>query len=143
MKTPRLPANSENKVLYVDDDPDDRMLLSDAFREASPDFETIEVGSGAEALKYLQERSSSDLPCLVILDLNMPGMSGKEVLLEMRKSEKLRELPVVVFTTSSNPVDKKEFAALGIDMITKPASFAELTKMVKKLTNYCGPRSGN
>lgn len=141
MSTPKVHSGSEQKVLYVDDDADDRMLLSDAFRVASPTYQTIEVGSGPEALKYLTEESQ--LPCLVILDLNMPGMSGKELLYEMRKNEKLRQLPVVVFTTSSNPSDQKEFAAMGIDMITKPASFAELTKMVKTLTNYCGPRSGN
>lgn len=141
MSTPKLPSGSEQKVLYVDDDADDRMLLSDAFRVASPTYQTIELASGHEALRYLYDQA--DLPCLVILDLNMPGMSGKEVLFEMRKSEKLRNLPVVVFTTSSNPADQKEFASLGIDMITKPASFAELTRTVKVLTSYCGTAAHN
>jgi len=136
---PKLTDPSDHVILYVDDDADDRMLLTDAINITFPIYEAIGVSDGIEALQYLNKHRSSQLPCLVILDLNMPGMNGKEVLREMKKNEELLKIPVVIFTTSSNPSDKKEFADMGVDMITKPATFSELTAMIKKLLGYCNP----
>ena len=136
---PKLTDNSDHVILYVDDDADDRMLLTDAISVTFPKYETIGASDGVEALQYLDKHRQSQLPCLVILDLNMPGMNGKEVLREVKKNEELNKIPVVIFTTSSNPSDKKEFADMGVDMITKPATFSELTALIKKLLSYCNP----
>ncbi len=122
-------------ILYVDDDADDRMLLSEALQEAAPHVKIETVENGVKALDFLKK--SSKPPCLVIVDLNMPGMSGREVIKQLKNDKQLAELSVVVFTTSANPEDQKECARYGVDMITKPMSFADLEHSAIRLLTYC------
>ncbi len=122
-------------ILYVDDDADDRMLLVEAITEADPQYVVETAENGLAAMDVLQ--SYSTLPCLVILDLNMPGQDGKEVIKQLKASNHFSKLKIVVFTTSSSPEDKKECASFGVDMITKPLSYKELENIAKILITYC------
>ena len=123
-------------VLYADDDADDRMLLSTTFHALAPDIKFETVPNGIKALDFLAE-SKERLPCLLILDLNMPGMSGKEVLHHVKSSTEFQLLPIVVFTTSASPADKSECAYYGVDMITKPTDVNELNYTASILLTYC------
>lgn len=127
---------SQRVVLYADDDADDRLLLSSTFQTVAPDVKFETVPNGFKALDYLEERKEK-LPCLLILDLNMPGMSGKEVMHRVKSVSEFESLPIVVFTTSSNPADKAECARYGVDMITKPIDLKELNHTASKLLSYC------
>ncbi len=128
--------HTERVILYADDDADDRMLLSSTFQTVAPNVKFEMVPDGFKALDFLEQRKEK-LPCLVILDLNMPGMSGKEVLQRLKATTEFNAMPIVVFTTSANPADKAECARYGVDMITKPVDIDELTRTAHELLSYC------
>lgn len=125
-------------VLYVDDDEDDRMLLEDTFHMVAPDYKVESVQSGLEALEYLKQKNDQ-LPCLLIVDLNMPVMTGKEVIQQLKSDKQYENLQIVAFTTSSDPNDKADCAKYGVDMITKPLNLREFEKAAGRLAEYCRP----
>lgn len=130
------PSQSLPLVLYVDDDPDDRMLLTDVLQSLTADYTVETADSAYQAIDFLRQHLDH-LPCLVILDLNMPGMNGKELLRVLKNDPVLSSVPVVAFTTSSNPDDRQMCATYGVEMFTKPLSFSELTRTVQQLLSYC------
>lgn len=89
------------RLLVVDDDPADLRIIGDAVKDAHPDVEVDTVSSGADVLAYLKGQR----PDLILLDLNMPGMNGFEVLETLKSDESTRSIPVVILTTSDNPRD--------------------------------------
>ena len=120
-------------VVLADDDEDDRLMLEEAVHDVHPKirFETVENG---DALMKLLLTSNSSLPDLILLDLNMPGKNGRVCLDEIRSSERLKNLPVVIYSTSANPKDIEETFDKGANLyIQKPNSYQELTALTKKL----------
>ena len=88
-------------VVMADDDADDRMLVKDAFKETHPSCGLDFVENGEQLLDYLSRRGTgAPYPGLILLDLNMPRMDGREALAEIRRDPNLRCIPVVIFTTS-------------------------------------------
>lgn len=125
-------------VLCVDDDPDDQMLVLDIIREIDPTIRVASAVNGVEALRFLEEaKNREELPCLVIMDINMPLMDGKQALARIRKDDDLEGVPVVLFTTSSASMDRTFAASHGVEMITKPINQMELYRVVKHLLSYC------
>jgi CheY-like chemotaxis protein len=125
-------------ILWADDDMDDLMLMRQVLQELGDNYNITEVHNGKEALDYLQEaKREKSLPCLIILDMNMPVMDGKETLSRLKKDEVLREIPVVFFTTSNSQIDKLYCQHQGVEMITKPPQYANLKDAVQKLLKYC------
>jgi CheY-like chemotaxis protein len=123
-------------ILYVDDDEEDRFLLSDALTMAAPEYEIKAIESGVAALQFL-EASKNNPPCLIVVDLNMPGMNGRELIAAIRKREEFNTFPLIAFTTSSSLLDKAECAKYGVKMVTKPLTFTDLKETVKQLASYC------
>jgi len=127
-----------NKVLFVDDDADDLLLIHDILKDIHTDYIIEEAHNGREALEILQRnREAGALPCLIVLDINMPIMDGKETLVQIRRTEGLKDIPVVVFTTSKSDLDKMFFQQYQVEMITKPPSYHELEKVVRRLLLNC------
>ncbi len=125
-------------ILWADDDMDDLMLMRHVLQDLGEGYHIAEVHNGQEALDYLsQARKSQDLPCLIILDMNMPVLDGKETLTRLKKDETLKKIPVVFFTTSNSQMDKLYCKHNGVEMITKPPQYANLKDAVQKLLNYC------
>ncbi len=119
--------NSVSQVLIVDDDADDREIIRDAFMSSSNHLEYIFLESGDALLDYLKANSQSALPSLILLDLNMPGMDGREALKEIKENNAFQHIPTVIFTTSSSPRDKQMAYQLGANcFVTKPDTFNEL-----------------
>lgn len=115
----------------IDDDEDDRELFQLALADLDADIHFSEAPSGQSALEFL--KGAEPLPDLIFLDLNMPRMSGRECLAELKAQRKLSTIPVVIFSTSSDSRDKKELMALGaIDFITKPSKTSELTRLLEQ-----------
>lgn len=128
-------------ILMADDDPDDRLLLKEAFEENHllNTLETVE--DGEELMDFLHRRgkyeNSEVMPGLVLLDLNMPRKSGLEALREIKADEKLRRLPVVILTTSKAEEDIIRSYDLGVNsFIVKPVTFDSLVELVKDLDKY-------
>lgn len=131
------------EILLVEDNPDDVELTRLAFDEAKIANQLAVVGDGAEALDYLfargrfSDRDPADLPSLVLLDLNLPKVDGREVLQAIRANEATRSLPVVVLTTSTEPFDVEATYALGVNSyIQKPVDFEQFVWAVKQVGLY-------
>ncbi len=101
---PSLMNPQTNTILLIDDDPDDLEFYGDSIRTALPALTIEEVRSGIKALEYLGlAKEKRALPCLIVLDVNMPIMSGRETLMEIKKDKDLYTIPIVIFSTASSP----------------------------------------
>lgn len=116
-------------ILIVDDDAEDRNLIKEAVNECIIPVFVTELQDGAYVLKYLQSCSPKNLPDLIIMDINMPMMSGFDVIVEVKKHHKFAGIPIYVFTTSHSNKDRAHCIQLGVaDVITKPPAYADWTK---------------
>jgi CheY-like chemotaxis protein len=125
-------------ILCVDDDEDDLFFIKEIIESQGYSFEINQARNGWEALNYLQEGLKKDeLPCLIIMDMNMPRMDGRQTISKLKENEQLAKIPVVVFTTSSNALHQKYFENQGIRFITKPFDYKVFTKEIINLLAYC------
>lgn len=120
-------------ILYVDDDSEDIEIFEDAVRAVDPTIRCETAVTGAEALKYLHE--AQRLPDYLILDINMPGMDGKDCLHEIRKDPRLASLTVIVYSTNSFPRDVSEIESLNATFIRKANSFNDLCDTVRRIVS--------
>jgi CheY-like chemotaxis protein len=133
-----MDANKEHIILCVDDDPDDLHLLQIALKEVGSNHKIVEAYNGEEALIMLKEmKHNGNLPCLVVLDINMPKIDGKQTLVSIQKDEEMKSMPVVVFTTSSNPLDQLFFAKKNVEFITKPIQYNTMFEVANRLLSFC------
>ncbi|NLW56946.1 MAG: response regulator [Firmicutes bacterium] len=130
-------------ILVADDDPDDQFMIEESFKEARITTPLHFVNDGEELVAYLKRQGKystlADLPLpgLILLDLNMPRMDGREVLKELKADPDWRRIPVIVFTTSQTEGDITRMYDLGVNsFITKPATFEGLVKIIDTLIQY-------
>jgi len=136
-------SHDKRTILMVDDDPDDFFLVRNAFKATGLRGEVQQVTGGEEMLDYLYRRGKfKDLeeppvPCVILLDLNMPGKNGWEVLGEIKRNPCYRRIPIVVFTTSGEEEDISGSYELGASSyISKPPTFEALVEVMKTLGEY-------
>lgn len=130
-------AATEKEILLVEDNPDDVELTRIAFAEAGGEYRLRVVSDGAAALSYLYACAPADLPALVLLDLNLPKLDGREVLEAIRAEPSTRSLPVVVLTTSAEPFDVERVYTLGANSyIQKPVEFERFVDVVRQIGLY-------
>jgi CheY-like chemotaxis protein len=127
-------------ILLIDDDPADVLLTTRALEKDSL-YETLNVvGNGIEALEYLRfEGVFKDAvrPDLILLDLNMPRMDGREFLHEMKSDEKLKSIPVVVLTTSDSQTDISTVYSLHAScFVTKPSNLGQFNEVVSRIQGF-------
>jgi two-component system response regulator len=124
-------------LLVADDDEDDRLLIADAFRECGFDGTIVAADSGEDVLNRLELLKNDELPSMILLDLNMPRMSGHEVLAQLKKLPEFRKIPVVILTTSSSREDVlRAYDLGGNSFMTKPNTYEGLVDSVRSLMNY-------
>jgi CheY-like chemotaxis protein len=129
---------AKHTILWADDDYDDLQMMREILTKKKRDFEIVEVHNGKEALEYLKEaKRNADLPCLIILDINMPVLDGKETLSIIKNTKEYGEIPVVVFTTSESELDKLYCKKFHTEMVTKPPTFNTLSAALDKLLKFC------
>lgn len=126
-------AKTQIKNLVIaDDDRDDQVLLREAIEEFSPDININAVFDGVQLLHHL--RTSSVLPDLVLLDMNMPNMNGLECITEIRADERLNGVPVVFLSTSSDLTDILKGYECGANLFfSKPNSFTGIRLLMQSL----------
>src|SRR5947208_1494464 len=103
----------KNIIYIVDDDPDDRQLILDAFLENDADIDYIFIENGMQLIQTLRATAAEDLPSLILLDLNMPGMLGLHALKEIRADKHFAHIPTIILTTSSFLQDETSSYKLG------------------------------
>lgn len=130
-------------ILIADDDEDDRMFTKEAFEENYLLNEIRFVNDGVELIDYLKRRdkyanpADSPRPGIILLDLNMPKMDGREALKEIKSDPLLRSIPVVVLTTSKAEQDVLQTYDLGVNcFITKPVAFTDFIEVTRMLGHY-------
>jgi CheY-like chemotaxis protein len=128
------------EILLVEDNPGDARLTIEAFKEGRVTNSLTVINDGADALAYLRREgkySAAKQPDLVLLDLNLPKMDGREVLAEVKSDERLRNIPVIVLTTSSGPEDvKRAYGGHANCYITKPVDLDQFLRVVQSIENF-------
>jgi CheY-like chemotaxis protein len=131
-------VNTKKLVLYADDDTDDKSWVSEACRVVGSSLMLEFVENGKDVLQYLH--SGEELPCLIVLDLNMPELDGRQTLKSLKGNPDFEHIPVVIVTTSSSRMDKEICLRLGASLyLTKPDSHIEWQKVVQQLEPFCVP----
>ena len=129
-------------ILLAEDDADDRMLIQEGFEESSIPNPVRWVENGRDLLRFLKKEGefskiADDMPCLVLLDLNMPIMDGREALKIMKQDPELKHIPVIILSTSSAEEDIEKTYNLGVNSyITKPSTFKRLVSTIDELSKY-------
>ena len=127
----------KNTILWADDDIDDLQMMREILIKNNQDFDIREVSNGKEALTYLEQaQAAGNLPCLIILDINMPVLGGKETLATIKNREEFKFIPVVVFTTSESDLDRLFCERYNTQMITKPPSYKTLEATIFKVLGF-------
>jgi len=125
-----MKSTPKNLVYIVDDDPDDRQIILDAFLENDTYMDYVFIENGDELMKTLVACGEDDYPSLILLDLNMPGMLGMQALKEIKENDQFGHIPTIVLTTSTLPTDRSASYALGANcFLSKPPSYTELVEL--------------
>ena len=125
-------------VLYADDDQDDIELVVESFRRFSQNVDVYTFENGAELLSFAENLTPEDTsPCLVILDINMPMVNGKQTLLRLKKIEAFKRVPLVLFSTSSMGSDKTFAESNGAAFVTKPLNIKQMEAIIEQFIDFC------
>jgi len=124
-------TNQIKHLIIADDDEDDQMLLKEAIHEYSADIQYTPIHDGRQLMNFLKK---GNVPELLLLDLNMPYKNGMECLIEIRSTESLKHLPVIILSTSRNVRDIELCFTHGANLFfTKPCSFLALKELVHSI----------
>ena len=128
------------EILLVEDDPGDVLMTTEALADSKVLNNLTVVNNGEEALRYLRqegEHAAAVRPDLVLLDLNLPRVDGREVLARVKADERLRTIPVVVLTTSESEEDVLRSYALHANAyVTKPVDFDRFIDVVRQIDDF-------
>ena len=132
-------STTDRYILLVEDDVDDQELLREVFHSIEPPVPELRfVNSGNQLLTYLEEVKDDRLPCLILLDYNMPGLNGAEILDEMSKSKRYAKLPKIIWSTSGTDSFKTTCLSLGaLDYVIKPTTVEDLKAVAEYLLTHC------
>ncbi|OLY91068.1 Response regulator receiver domain-containing protein [Cnuella takakiae] len=129
---------TKSTIVYADDDLDDLFIVEQAFAPFADQINLVHVPDGHVALKTLKKLcADGDEPCLVLLDMNMPVMDGRQTLMEMRRLEQLCNIPVAIFTTSSSISDQRFAQEWNARYFTKPLAYEELQQLARTFVRIC------
>ncbi|MGQ8364918.1 response regulator [Glaciecola sp. 1036] len=133
-------SNLPFTILLADDDDDDILLTQDAMSSAGIQHDLRVVKDGKALLDYLndlEQQQDLKVPNIILLDLNMPIMDGREVLKALKEHEKFKAIPVIILSTSQEIEDIQQGYALGASgYFSKPSSFEDLVKLMQTLNDY-------
>ncbi len=130
------------RIWVVDDDADCRLLVRDVIATAADSWQVSEIGNGAQALQELRRVAGDPYrrPDLILLDVNMPGMSGLGVLRAAKADPALMDIPIVIFTGMTDPNIRAQAMAIGAaEFFTKPAEAASFQRTVAAAVRHCLP----
>jgi CheY-like chemotaxis protein len=124
-------------IIFADDDADDLELITGFFKQYNRNINVLEFKDGKEVLKFLDDFALNATPLLIVLDINMPRLNGKETLAAIRKHPKYQYIPVVVYTTSMNDADEDYCRRLGASWVSKSTSIEGVKQVAKVLAEFC------
>ena len=127
------------KILLADDDEEDKAIMQDAMEMLKAGDILLFANNGAHVLELLEMNMDDAVkPCLIVLDLNMPRMNGTQTLSRLKNNEQFKHIPVIIYSTSINPLEKEKCISLGAhSYITKPISLKESIETAKIFLKFC------
>ena len=129
--------NRNASILICDDDEDDLYLVKSVFDDTKFGNHTVYLKNGVELLDYLKNNKNDTSVGLVLMDLNMPKMDGREALKMIKNSPEFKHIPVIILTTSNSPQDIHQCYELGANcFITKPSSYEGLSDAIQTLSKF-------
>jgi CheY-like chemotaxis protein len=135
-----MTATKTETVYIVDDDPDDRQIILDAFIENNSKLDYVFIETGKELMENLHSSPATEYPSLILLDLNMPGMYGLQALKEIKNHKDYKHIPTIILTTSALPKDLYSSYELGANcFLKKPGSYNELVKIIGSILSLWFP----
>ncbi len=131
--------NATGKLVLVgEDDIDDEEILEEIFQTIDLSIGLKFMNNGQELIEFLEQIKDEELPCLIILDYNMPGLNGAEILKRLRLNEKLTAVPKIIWSTSNASSYKKLCLESGAsDYLVKPYKISELESILRHMLSYC------
>ena len=131
-------APSSKFILIGEDDLDDEELLKELFSSVDPSFELTFINNGRQLIEHLGTLSDNQLPCLIILDYNMPELNGADILENLNTNHRYADVPKIIWSTSGTETYRKKCLDLGAeDYIIKPSRVSELILAIKQMLSYC------
>ena len=134
---PQKRPSSGNKrfVLNVDDDADDGFLFMEAIKDTNSSATCLVISSGKTAVQLLSQ-DIDELPDYIFLDINMPGMDGRECLAKLRSMPRLKGVAIIMFSTSISNSDKEKFLQLNASAYQKPSDYHSLKSVISKILSH-------
>ena len=130
----QLTVNSNKRVLYADDDLDDKAWVSEAGKSMDYPMHIDFVENGKQVLSYLEECAAGSMPGAIILDLNMPALDGRQTLKRLKETPDYQDIPVIIVTTSASKMDQDMCKRLGAALyLTKPDTYTGWQDILKQL----------
>ena len=129
-------------ILYIDDDQDDLLIFEESVSNLFPEIKLYKTQSSEEGMDILNqlEKENKPFPSLIMIDMNMPKMNGRETLRRIRNNQKWQDIPVAIFTTSANAEDVNFCKKYGAPCITKPMSLTDFYHTLHQLFSLCNIR---
>lgn len=124
-------------VIFADDDADDLELITGFFEQYNRNVNVLEFKDGKEVLKFLDELAFNATPLLIVLDINMPRLNGKETLVAIRNHQRYQYIPVVIYTTSMSESDEDFCRQLGASWVSKSTTIEGVKQVAKVLAEFC------
>jgi CheY-like chemotaxis protein len=125
-------------ILIGEDDTDDQEMLKEVFSSIDRSFILFFVNNGSEILSALGKLRDDQMPCLIVLDYNMPGLNGADILKELGTNERYKHIPRIVWSTSASEKFRKLCLELGAaDYVIKPNNVPELEKIARYMLSVC------
>ena len=129
---------SSKLIVLGEDDIDDEELLKELFSSVDNSFELTFINNGRQVIEHLDALPVDQLPCLLILDYNMPELNGADILENLKNNERYAGIPKIIWSTSGTETYRKKCLDLGAeDYIIKPARVSELVQAIKYMISYC------
>lgn len=136
MKQKNNPANK--LVLVGEDDIDDEEILEDVCQTIDTSINLKFLNNGQKLIEYLDKIKDNELPCLIILDYNMPGLNGAEILKKLQVNRRIKNIPKIIWSTSNAAAYKKNCLESGAtDYMVKPYKIKELEAMLREMLSHC------
>jgi CheY-like chemotaxis protein len=132
-------VKTANKFMLIgEDDIDDKEILEEIFESIDLSIQLEFINSGEKLVNYLEVVEEDKLPCLIILDYNMPDLNGAEILECLQENERVKTIPKMIWSTSNAPAYKNRCLELGAcDYLVKPSRIKDLENMLRHMLSYC------
>ena len=125
-------------ILLGEDDADDQEMMKEVFTSIDISFVLFFVNNGKEILSALEKLKDDQMPCLIVLDYNMPGLNGADILQELSTNERYKNIPKVVWSTAGSEKFRKICLELGaLDYVIKPNNVVGLEEVARYMLSLC------